>query len=234
MSEDGNTVGVKRIEYMPLSDLLTRFHPENPKDHSIDKIVASIQEFGYVSVATLDEGTGLFVEGHGRTKALAVMRDGQMDIPEEIIERNGEWFVPVCRGTTFESDAHIKGYLIASNQLTIDAGFHDDMLMSILEELHNDAPTIQVATGFDDDDLQSLFEGSTPKTKEETEVDFGAELLERHNYIIFVFDNDFDWNVITEAFPLTKVKTYDSRPGFKREGLGRVFSGAALLKRLNQ
>jgi len=89
-----------RIEYMALTDLLGRFHPDNPKAHDLGAIIQSLQMFGYVSPGAIDECSGLFVEGHGRTEATHMMKQQQMKIPDRIEGRNGDWYLPAFFGDT--------------------------------------------------------------------------------------------------------------------------------------
>ena len=66
------------------------------------------------------------------------------------------------------------------------------------------------------------------------EEEFTSEILEENNYIVFVFDNTLDWQVIEAQFELESVKALDSKEGYKRAGIGRVLNGKKLLKLINQ
>ena len=66
------------------------------------------------------------------------------------------------------------------------------------------------------------------------EYEIGAELLERHDYLVFYFDNEFDWQVACEKLEVKKV--YSDQIGkrtIKNKGLGRVIDGKKLLGLLN-
>ena len=138
-----------RIEYMALGELLQRQHPSNPKDHSIDSIVRSIERFGYVTPGTIDERTGYFAEGHGRTKALAWMKQQGREPPARIDKRKDDWYVPVYRGVSFNSDSELKAFLVDANRLTILGGWNEP-------ELAAQDTALLEATGYDGDDLQAL------------------------------------------------------------------------------
>ena len=144
------------IEYMALGELLQRQHPSNPKDHSIDSIVRSIERFGYVTPGTIDERTGYFAEGHGRTKALAWMKQQGREPPARIDKRKDDWYVPVYRGVSFNSDSELKAFLVDANRLTILDGWNEPELAALLQDLAAQDTALLEATGYDGDDLQAL------------------------------------------------------------------------------
>jgi hypothetical protein len=150
------------VEYMALSELLNRQHPSNPKDHSIDSIVRSIERFGYVTPGTIDERTGYFAEGHGRTKALAWMKQQNREPPARIEKRADDWYVPVYRGVTFNSDSELKAFLVAANRLTILGGWNEPELAGLLQDLAAQDTALLEATGYDADDLQALLDELNP------------------------------------------------------------------------
>jgi hypothetical protein len=137
------------VEYMALSELLNRQHPSNPKDHSVDSIVRSIERFGYVTQGTIDERTGYFAEGHGRTKALAWMKQQGREPPARIEKRADDWYIPVYRGVTFNSDSELKAFLVAANRLTILGGWNEPELASLLQDLAAQDKELLEATGYD-------------------------------------------------------------------------------------
>ena len=147
---------------MALGELLQRQHPSNPKDHSIDSIVRSIERFGYVTPGTIDERTGYFAEGHGRTKALAWMKQQGREPPARIDKRKDDWYVPVYRGVSFNSDSELKAFLVAANRLTILGGWNEPELAALLQDLAAQDTALLEATGYDGDDLQTLLDELTP------------------------------------------------------------------------
>lgn len=93
------------------------------------------------------------------------------------------------------------------------ANFDEDMLLEV---------------GFDQTELDKIFKEAT----ERPEVEFTQELSEEHNYIVLYFDNEMDWLQMQTLFPLQTVKALDSRPGFKKKGVGRVVKGSLFLNTL--
>lgn len=68
----------------------------------------------------------------------------------------------------------------------------------------------------------------------EPECEIGVELLERHDYLVLYFDNQFDWQVACERFGVKSVKC--AKVGDKsveQKGLGRILDGKAVLRKLN-
>lgn len=145
-----------RIEYMALTDLLGRFHPDNPKSHDLGAIIQSLQMFGYVSPGAIDECSGLFVEGHGRTQATYMMKQQQMKVPDRIEARPDDWFLPVVRGIEFDTPEKVRAYLIASNRLTELGGWNEPALAELLQELAATDMALLNSTGYDGDKLDDL------------------------------------------------------------------------------
>lgn len=144
------------IDYMPLSDLLTRFHPLNPKGHDVGAISESISKLSYRMPVMIDEASGLMAAGHGRAKTLADMKRQQMDRPDGILsDGNGEWLVPVVRGSEFTPEK-LKAYLVADNQLTIAGEWDNEKLATLLVEVVNAKEVPIESTGFDGDKIDDL------------------------------------------------------------------------------
>lgn len=68
----------------------------------------------------------------------------------------------------------------------------------------------------------------------EPELVIGPELLERHDYLIFYFDNELDWQVVCEQLDVKKVLGGQvGKKTLQGKGLGRVLNGRVLLELLN-
>ncbi len=66
------------------------------------------------------------------------------------------------------------------------------------------------------------------------ELTISPELYERHDYLVFYFDNEFDWQVATELFGVEQVQ--GGKVGNKtivQKGLGRVIPASKLLELLD-
>jgi ParB-like chromosome segregation protein Spo0J len=112
-----------RIELWPIDHL--RPYERNPRTHSdaqVDQIAASMVEFGWTNPVLVDEQGGILA-GHGRL--LAARKLGLAD-------------VPVIR---FEhlSEAQKRAYLIADNQLALQAGWSEELLAQELAWLRDES-----------------------------------------------------------------------------------------------
>ena len=128
-----------RIELWPLDRL--RPYERNPRTHSeaqVDQIAASMVEFGWTNPVLVDEQGGILA-GHGRL--LAARRLGLAE-------------VPVIR---FEhlSEAQKRAYLIADNQLALQAGWSEELLAAELAWLRDESFDLDLI-GFDATELERL------------------------------------------------------------------------------
>ena len=107
-------------------------------DEQVAQIAASIREWGWTTPVLVDEDGGI-IAGHGRT--LAAQRLQMTEVP-----------VMVARGW---SDAKKRAYILADNQLALNAGWDNELLhleLSELKELDFDLELI----GFSADEILAL------------------------------------------------------------------------------
>ena len=129
----------ERIELWPIDHL--RPYERNPRTHSeaqVDQIAASMVEFGWTNPILIDENAGILA-GHGRL--LAARKLGLAE-------------VPVIR---FEhlSEAQKRAYLIADNQLALQAGWDEELLAEELAWLRDERFDLDLV-GFDATELERL------------------------------------------------------------------------------
>ena len=96
-------------------------YARNSRTHSADqinKIAASIQEFGFLNPIIIDGDNGI-IAGHGRV--LAAQKLGMGELP--VIEAK------------HLTEAQKRAYVIADNRLALDAGWDDEMLRVEFDEL---------------------------------------------------------------------------------------------------
>lgn len=153
----------RRIEYIPLDEVepATR----NPRRHGIDGIRASIARFGFATPALRDERTGRLVAGHGRTLALAAMRQAGEDAPAGVKVDDGRWLVPVICGWESRSDAEADAYLVADNRHTELAGWDDAGLHALLQSIGEVDPDLVAIAGYGADDVAALLEQASKVTE---------------------------------------------------------------------
>jgi DNA modification methylase len=145
-----------RIELWPIDRL--RLYERNPRTHSetqVDQIAASMVEFGWTNPVLVDEQGGILA-GHGRL--LAARKLGLAE-------------VPVIR---FEhlSEAQKRAYLIADNQLALQAGWSEELLAQELAWLRDESFDLDLI-GFDATELEwllALADGEAGSDDAEDEV----------------------------------------------------------------
>ncbi len=138
------------VEQRPVADLVP--YARNARTHSkeqVAKIAASIQEWGWTNPILVTE-TGMVIAGHGRL--LAAQSLGIENAP-----------CTVARGWT---KAQIQAYVLADNQLALDAGWDFDALKIELGDL-SDMDFDLGLIGFDVDELGQIMglEGAGESTE---------------------------------------------------------------------
>ncbi len=132
------------IEKQNVSDLVP--YARNARTHSdaqVAQIAASIKEWGWTNPVLVDENGGI-IAGHGR-----VLAARKLGIPE----------VPVMTATGW-TEAQKKAYILADNQLALNAGWDMDLLKVELGELDDLDFDIDLI-GFDGDFLANLLNEAT-------------------------------------------------------------------------
>ena len=141
------------IAWRPLGELIP--YARNPRTHSdaqVAQIAASIREFGWTNPVLVDGESGI-IAGHGRV--LAARKLG--------LER-----VPVIE-LAHMSEAQKRAYVLADNQLALNAGWDDELLrleLADLSELGFDLGLI----GFGEGELERLLAGSKEGLTEDDEA----------------------------------------------------------------
>jgi len=146
----------ERIELWPIEKL--RPYERNPRTHSeaqVDQIAASMVEFGWTNPVLVDEQGGILA-GHGRL--LAARKLGLAE-------------VPVIR---FEhlSEAQKRAYILADNQIALQAGWDDALLAEELAWLRDERFDLDLI-GFDATELERLLtlaDGEAANDEAEDEV----------------------------------------------------------------
>jgi DNA modification methylase len=125
----------------PIEDLIP--YANNSRTHSdeqVNQVASSIKEFGFTNPVLIDEQGGI-IAGHGRI--MAAKKLGIVEIP--------------CIELVGLTEAQKKAYVIADNQLALNAGWNLDLLrleIETVKELDFDINLL----GFDDDFLGTLFD----------------------------------------------------------------------------
>jgi DNA modification methylase len=136
---DGLVALAERIELWPIDQL--RPYERNPRTHSddqVDQLAASMMEFGWTNPILIDENAGILA-GHGRL--LAARKLGLAEAPVIRLEHL--------------SEAQKRAYLIADNQLALQAGWSEELLGEELAWLREESFDLDLV-GFDATELERL------------------------------------------------------------------------------
>jgi DNA modification methylase len=130
-------------------------YARNSRTHSpqqVDKIAASIREFGFLNPVIVDGQNGI-VAGHGRVMAA---------------QKLGLEVLPVIEAAHL-TEAQKRAYVIADNRLALDAGWDNELLKVELQDL--DAQGFDLTlTGFDIDEIGAFLDEPTEGLTDEDAV----------------------------------------------------------------
>src|SRR6202521_5243112 len=127
------------IELWPIDRLIP--FAGNPRTHSeaqVMQIAGSIAEFGFNNPILVDTKGGI-IAGHGRL--LAARKLQLTEVPVIVLDHLTE--------------AQKRAYIVADNQLALNAGWDEDLLRAELAALQDDDFNIGLI-GFDDEELARL------------------------------------------------------------------------------
>jgi ParB-like chromosome segregation protein Spo0J len=159
-------------------------YARNSRTHSdaqVDKIAASIKEFGFLNPVIVDGESGI-VAGHGRV--MAAKKLGMKELP--VIE------------ASHLTDAQRRAYVIADNRLALDAGWDDEMLRVEFDDLEGQGFDLSL-TGFegfeispeeidysvlDGDSIDNKLEEMESGVKKAIQIEFEQEHYEEAQEVI--------------------------------------------------
>ena len=130
---------VEKLEQLPITELIP--YARNARTHSdvqVQQIAASIREFGFLNPVLIDEASTI-IAGHGRVLAAHVLE----------LDR-----VP-CRRISNLTAGQKQAYVIADNQLAMNAGWDRELLGVELSDIITGDVPVELL-GFDPDELKEL------------------------------------------------------------------------------
>jgi ParB-like chromosome segregation protein Spo0J len=151
----------KRIELWPVDRL--RPYERNARTHSVEQvaqIAASIVEFGFTNPILVDSNDGI-IAGHGRLSAAQEL--GLKTVPVVVLDHL--------------SDRQRKAYILADNQLALNAGWDTDLLRGELQDLAEQDFDLSLI-GFSDDELADLLPEIEELAPEDADADAVPETPE--------------------------------------------------------
>jgi len=151
-------MSAQHLEHLPLAALTP--YAANSRTHSGDQvrqIARSIEEFGFTNPVLID-GAGGIIAGHGRVQAAQLL--GLATVP--------------CLRLAHLTDAQKRAYIIADNQLALNAGWDESILAAELQALDGLEFDLGLI-GFDVGELEKLLALSvtddTPPESSTKEID---------------------------------------------------------------
>lgn len=161
-TDPGLTIAMaKRIELWPVDRL--RPYERNARTHSAEQvaqIAASIVEFGFTNPVLVDSNDGI-IAGHGRLEAAREL--GLKTVPVVVLDHL--------------SDRQRKAYILADNQLALNAGWDTDLLRGELQDLAEMDFDLSLI-GFSDDELADLLPDLEELAPEDADADAVPEAPE--------------------------------------------------------
>jgi hypothetical protein len=153
------------LRYIPLAQ--ARIWDQNPKRHSFDALIRSIETHGFGDPPKYDATLGALVYGNGRTEALERMRKAGKKPPRGIgVLEDGTWCMPIIFGLDAASRAAAIAFAVDHNNLTLLGGslkledllgiWDEEGLQRLLEETPDAGALLASMNG---DDLDSLLGG---------------------------------------------------------------------------
>lgn len=186
-------------------------NPRNPNRHP-DKQIALlakiIRDQGWRNPIVISSRSGMIVKGHGRLEAAKMLN----------VEK-----VPVDL-QAYASEEEEYADMIADNRIAELAELDTSMLKDLFEVM--DTGTLDLdLTGYFTEEIEEMMTENR-HIEDKPEVEFTQELMECQQYVVLVFNNDIDWLQAQTIFGLKTVKALSSRPGYEKQGIGRVLDGA--------
>lgn len=188
-------------------------HPQNSNTHNAKqlKILSKVIKMqGWRNPIIVSKRSGFITKGHGRFKAALLL---------------GETQVPVDYQEYKDEDSEIAD-MIADNKLAELSKRKMEVLEKQLKQLKKNGDVEM--SGFTEFEVEDLFKDVI---EDQAEIPFSEEILESHNYVVLLFDNEMDWQVAQDKFGLKKAKDLIPRKG-QPTGIGRVLRGKDWLERI--
>lgn len=144
-----------RSHLIPISSISQ--HPDNPKEHDLGAIAASLARFGQAVPILVQRSTGWIIAGNGRWEAVPMVGELEKTLG---LGPGDPWTHVAAIFVDFD-DLTAKAYALADNRThDLGGGYNDEKLASLLRELGSAG--VLVGTGFDEEDVDSLLASLRP------------------------------------------------------------------------
>lgn len=123
-------------------------------DEQVTQIASSIREFGFINPIIIDDKNNV-IAGHGRL--LASKKLGLKEVPTVLVDHL--------------TDTQRKAYVLADNQLALNAGWDDELLKLELAQLDDVGFDLELL-GFDLKGLDDVFENENKTDLSDSETKY--------------------------------------------------------------
>lgn len=196
------------IKNVPIDSVIPYENNPRNNDASVGLVANSLREFGWKQPIVVDRNM-VVVAGHTRLKAAQ-----QLGMDE----------VPVIIADDL-TDEQVRAYRLADNKTNEAATWNIPALDLELMNIEIDMSKF----GFE---VQEVVETKNPDTGESKSYPIASmdiKAFEHHDYLVFVFDNVFDWENVVSRFDIKKI---DYGYEKKKVGVGMVLDGRKLIEAL--
>ena len=208
-------------------------YERNARIHSskqIKQIMEAIKAFGFTNPLLIDDENNL-IAGHGRLEAVKQLNI--IDFKDKPLKE-----LPAIIITGL-SEADKKALIIADNKIAENASWDYDLLQAEFQEL--EAINYDISnTGFSEEEFAEIFDSlmlgdelENIKTADEKETPISLFPNEHIDYLVFLFDKDYDFMRVAEFFGVKKSDGSMS-PKIKKIGIGRGIKGDELIKLIDK
>lgn len=208
-------------------------HSKNWKYHPPEQgmvLDALLTKVGWVQQVVVSSRTGLTLDGHER---IAIALAKGVDIPVPYIEVD----------LTEEEESLVLATLDRSGDMAVAdelklAGLWGEIGESI-KGTEFERAIEPLAVRIEEQQIieASLDPADANLEQYEGEIRISPEILERQDYVVFVFDNQLDWRAVCDEFGIGRV--FEQAPDevvtgrqSMNQGMGRVIDGVELLRKL--
>jgi hypothetical protein len=187
-----------------------RVHPT----HQQESMLAVLRTIGWVAPVTVNKSTGVIIDGHLRV-ALAIERK-LSSVPVAYVELS-----------EIEEKEVLATFDVIGQMAQKDEAKYEALASEIAREEDLDQVIVEMIEESDRAGKRRKNETLVP------ECTISPELHERQDYLLFVFDHEFDWAVACERIGVKAVVSAQvGQCSAGRRGTGRVIQGKVLVKKL--
>lgn len=187
-------------------------YDKNPRKFTqkgLEDLRKSLENCGDANIITINADNTV-LGGHARLQVMKELRYKEVDVkvPDRLLTEKE------CQEVVIRLNANTAGEWDLEK---LEAYFE-------IEEINNWGLDVEINKEEMDKEIK----------EDKPELEFTEELLEEQNYIVLTFNNKCDWMTCCELLDIKTVKTPDSKKGYERAGIGRVFRGESFLMGLNK